>query len=200
MYAKTPKAVTGLAASPDNQSVSLAWDAVDGASGYNVYRSKEKDGPLEMQINRAPAAETSFNDSGLANGVDYYYAVTALAGDSAPFMEGPPSISVLATPSDTVPPITPTGLMVVPGGGFVLLSWEPVSDPDLGGYHVYRGEMSGGDMVRLTDEPIVYITYRDDAALPGVEYEYAVTAVDNSSARNESGMSGKAAATVAARP
>jgi glycosidase len=61
-------------------AISLKWAAVKGAASYRVYRSRLSHGGYEL-VTPAPIAGTTFNDSGLVNGVPYYYLVTAL--DSA---------------------------------------------------------------------------------------------------------------------
>lgn len=58
-------------------TVSLAWEAVSGAQGYNVYRSTLSGQP-GTKINAAPLADPLVTDLGLMPGTPYYYTVTAL--------------------------------------------------------------------------------------------------------------------------
>jgi glycosidase len=58
-------------------SVSLSWQAVPGAASYRVYRSRLSHGGYEL-VTTTPLTGTTFSDSGLVNGVPYYYVVTAL--------------------------------------------------------------------------------------------------------------------------
>jgi fibronectin type 3 domain-containing protein len=60
--------------------ISLSWDAVAGASGYNLYRSPVSGGGW-VRVNSTPLTGAAFTDSGLSNTRVYYYVVTAL--DSA---------------------------------------------------------------------------------------------------------------------
>ena len=60
--------------------VGLAWSAVPGAAGYNVYRSPLSGGGY-IQANTGPITGTSFTDTGLQNAQTYYFVVRAL--DSA---------------------------------------------------------------------------------------------------------------------
>jgi hypothetical protein len=60
-------------------AVSLAWNTVSGARGYNLYRSYVSGGGW-VKVNDAPLTGTDFNDSGLQNARNYYYVVTALDG------------------------------------------------------------------------------------------------------------------------
>jgi hypothetical protein len=60
-----------------NAEVSLAWNAVSGAAGYNVYRSPLTGGGF-VKVNSNPLTGTSFTDTGLRNAQTYFYVVTAL--------------------------------------------------------------------------------------------------------------------------
>jgi hypothetical protein len=60
--------------------VSLEWDAVGGAVGYNVYRSPLSGGGF-VKVHETPVTGTTFTDTGLQNAKTYYYVVTSL--DSA---------------------------------------------------------------------------------------------------------------------
>ena len=57
--------------------VEIAWDAVAGAVGYNVYRSPLNGGGW-VALNAEPLAATGFVDTGLRNAQSYYYVVRAL--------------------------------------------------------------------------------------------------------------------------
>jgi len=79
----TPPAVpANLQAAAGNAQVSLSWTASSGATSYHLKRSTTS-GSGYTQI-AAPAA-TSYTDTGLTNGIAYFYVVSALnaAGESA---------------------------------------------------------------------------------------------------------------------
>ncbi|QNM98081.1 extracellular catalytic domain type 2 short-chain-length polyhydroxyalkanoate depolymerase [Chitinimonas koreensis] len=83
-----PAAPTGLAVTAaGTDSVSLAWNAVAGAAGYDVYRDGAK-------VNAAAVAATAYTDGGLAAATRYVYSVRALAADGT---AGPASAAVAAT-------------------------------------------------------------------------------------------------------
>jgi poly(3-hydroxybutyrate) depolymerase len=54
-----------------NSSMQIAWNAVSGAAGYNVYRNGSK-------VNGSPVTGTSYTDSGLAAGTTYSWTVAAV--------------------------------------------------------------------------------------------------------------------------
>jgi len=65
-------APTGVATSnATSNSMTIAWNAVAGASGYNVYRNGAK-------ANATTIAGTSYVDTGLASGTTYSWTVTDL--------------------------------------------------------------------------------------------------------------------------
>ena len=90
-----PPAPTGLAGTAGNAQVSLTWNAVSGATGYNVKRSLTSGGPYANVA--ANTTATSFVNTGLTNGTPYYYVVTALNASG----ESPISTQVNATPAAT---------------------------------------------------------------------------------------------------
>jgi len=74
-----PAAPTGLGTSgATSSSMALAWSAVSGATGYNVYRGGAK-------VNASAVGATSYTDTGLAPSTTYSWTVTALnaSGESA---------------------------------------------------------------------------------------------------------------------
>ena len=64
-----------LSAGAGNGEVSLAWSAVDGATGYSVHRSISSGGPYTTIATQIVG--TGYTDSGLSNGTTYFYVVTA---------------------------------------------------------------------------------------------------------------------------
>jgi autotransporter-associated beta strand protein len=77
----TPREPGGLIVLAGDGKVDLSWNAVEGATGYNVYRSTG-DGYVLIATGLTAAAYT---DDSAVNGTSYSYAVTATnaAGESA---------------------------------------------------------------------------------------------------------------------
>ncbi len=75
---------TGLFASagtPADKQISLNWDAVAGAAGYEVFRSEVDDSGLATKINTADITDTAYDDTFADSGTyHYYYWVRALDG------------------------------------------------------------------------------------------------------------------------
>jgi len=94
--AQPPPTPTGLAATPGNAQVSLAWNASTGATSYNVKRSTTSGGPYATI---ASPITTSFTDTTVTNGTTYFYVVSALNGSG----ESANSGQVRATPAGGTP-------------------------------------------------------------------------------------------------
>jgi glycosidase len=60
-----------------NATVSLAWDSVPGAAGYNLYRSPVSGGGW-VKLNSTLLTGTDYIDNGLQNARTYFYVVTSL--------------------------------------------------------------------------------------------------------------------------
>ena len=61
--------------------------------------------------------------------------------------------------------------------GRVDLYYNPVDEPDLAGYNVYRSDVSGGPFTKLNPAVVVEPNYSDYTAPPGITKYYVVTAV-----------------------
>jgi hypothetical protein len=88
--------------------------------------------------------------------------------------------------NDTFPPQPPTGLVAVSAGtgAAIDLSWEPNTETDLAGYHVYRQELDAsnqphGTSQRLTQTTVTGPGFHDATAIAGHHYAYRVTAIDD---------------------
>lgn len=73
--ATVPASPTGLTATAADQKATLNWTAVNGAASYIVKRSTTSGGPYTTVATNL--ATTSYTDTGLTDGVMYYYVVAA---------------------------------------------------------------------------------------------------------------------------
>jgi hypothetical protein len=111
-----PAAPSGLSALAGNGQVVLFWNGVALAAGYNLKRAGVSGGPFTPVTNGITGA--SFTDTGLVNGLTYYYVVTAMnrIGESLPSPEAS------ATPHGAVPS-TGTNLTAMASGRDFTVSW-----------------------------------------------------------------------------
>ncbi|MGA3267936.1 MAG: DUF4038 domain-containing protein [Verrucomicrobiota bacterium] len=138
---------TGLSATPLNTQVALAWNATPGATGYNILRTSNS--PSGFTTIGSSAA-TTYTDTGLSNGMTYYYEVNATNS----FGTGPNSAYVSAIPAiqTNVPPAYPlrpsaNGRYVVDANNapFLMIGDSPhtlmvnLDEADAAAYLVNRG-------------------------------------------------------------
>jgi len=97
----TPTTAPNVTATPGDNSVSLSWGSVSGASEYEVFRTE---GVFACDFGKAKIGTTtgtSWNDSGLQNGRDYSYVVIAKGSSDACF--GPASACDTVQPAGAPP-------------------------------------------------------------------------------------------------
>jgi fibronectin type 3 domain-containing protein len=80
--ASAPSAPLQLTATAGNAQVALTWNAVNGATSYNIKRATVSGGPYTTIS--SPTSAT-YTDTSVTNGTTYYYVVTAVnaSGESA---------------------------------------------------------------------------------------------------------------------
>ena len=188
VYWDHPPQAPGMATTEcRDKRVELSWNPVEGATGYNVYRrmEEEKEFPLSP-LNREPLTVTQFTDLSVQNDIKYVYSVRSVKRVVKTDVEGKGSPGIVATPIKLTPPSAPIGLLAIPLKEGIELTWRKNSEPDLLGYYVYRRKSGEEEFKRLNESPVTKETYLDTDVVLEQEYEYAVTAVDNSQRRNES--------------
>jgi fibronectin type 3 domain-containing protein len=162
-----PATPTGLAATAGNAQAALSWNAVAGATSYNIFRSTTPGG--EGSTAYQTTTTNSFTDTGLTNGTSYYYQVSAVnaGGQSAKSLEASATPQVAA-------PAAPTGFAADPGDANVTLSWNAVSGAN--SYKIYRGTVSGTET--LVQSGVTGTTFADAGLTNGTTYYYQVSAVN----------------------
>jgi fibronectin type 3 domain-containing protein len=173
-----------------DRGVDLYWEPVEGATGYNVYRRMEGENEFPFNpLNREPLKLTQYTDLGVQNNIKYIYSVRAVKRVVKADIEGKGSPGIAVTPVKLTPPSAPAGLLAIPLKEGIELDWTKNPEPDILGYNVYRRRPGEKDFKKLNEIPLEKETYLDTHVELKQDYEYAVTAVDNSPRRNESPLS-----------
>ncbi len=162
-----PLTPTHLTATAGNASATLHWDWVFGADGYNVKRATASGGPYTTVAHTTAIA---FNDTGLTNGVNYFYVVSAVNN----YGESADSTEVSVTPTAPALPAAPAGLTAQRDDGQVILSWNPAAGTT--SYNVKRALTVGGPYATITS--VANTSFADTAVTNGVTYFYVVSAVN----------------------
>src|ERR1039458_5686184 len=113
------------------------WNAVSGATSYNVYWSNSS-GVTTTNGTRIASAATPYLQGGLINSRTYYYVVTAVNS----FGESAPSAQVSATPSAApLAAAAPSGVSATPGNTSITITWNSV--PGAASYNIYWSTSPG---------------------------------------------------------
>jgi fibronectin type 3 domain-containing protein len=190
-----PNAPIGMTATDhladEGGAIDLSWvpsTSVDVVE-QRLYRSTTSGGPYSPIATFTNNTTATHTDSGLTNGTRYFYVIRAFDGTN----ESVNSNEAQATPIDNIAPAAPTGVAVADRpadqGDALIVSWTANTEPDLGGYAVYRSGTSGGPFTRVNGTliPSGTTSYTDTGLTRGVTYYYVVRAVDQSG--NESAAS-----------
>ena len=171
------------------KKVDLSWEPVEGATGYNIYRRGEDETFPISPVNREPITANQYTDLSVVNEKTYIYSARAIRRVVKTDIEGKGSPEVSVTPTDIIPPSTPVGLVAIPLKNGMELRWRRNLEPDLLGYYIYRRRVGEKEFVRINEIPVEKETYLDTQVELEQNYEYAVSAVDNSPRKNESPLS-----------
>ena len=185
-----PASPTTVRAERGDKKVVLSWEPVEGATGYDVYRriEGEEEFPLNP-LNREPLKPAEYSDLSVQNDIKYVYSVRAVRRVVKTDVEGKGSPGLAVTPIKLTPPSAPVELVAIPIKEGIELHWRRNPEPDILGYNVYRRKAGEKEFQRLNESPLPKDTYLDTGVVLQQEYEYALTAVDNSARRNESARS-----------
>ncbi|MFQ6060222.1 MAG: fibronectin type III domain-containing protein [Thermoplasmata archaeon] len=170
-----PGAPTGLIAVAGNRQVTLTWAAPedDGGSPITHYRIYRGTLPGNRTFLTEIGDVLSYTDTGLTNGVIYYYTVAAVNNIG----HGPNSTEASATPATR--PSEPMNLQATAGNNRVTLTWNPPASDggsEITNYRIYRGNASGDEVLLTTLGNV--LTYTDTNVRNGQTYYYWVSAVN----------------------
>lgn len=159
---RRPTTVT--AESANYNGIKVTWDKVDGASGYQLYRSTSKYGTYSL-IKTTTAL--NYTDTSLNTGKTYYYKInaytgpTSAAGDFSNIVSATPSLTdITGAAADANSPTS------------IKLSWNPVTGRS--GYEIERRAGSTGGFVKIKSTNLT--NYNDTNLTPGITYSYRVRA------------------------
>lgn len=156
------------------KTVSLAWDSVNGADGYRIYRYNSDSDSYE-ELDTVGADRTSYEVTGLASACEYRFKIRASKTMNANTYWGEYSEKVVAvTKPDKVAELSARTL----GASEIELTWKKSSH--VTGYQIYRLDGQTGKYVKIaTVEESMPASYTDRKLSAATEYSYKVRAYKN---------------------
>lgn len=145
------------------QNFELLYSPTDKENDYKVVKNK-------LSTNLRSVVTKSASRSN-------YYKIRALGKNN----DHRESFSVLVQPEDNTPPAIPTHLKAkIDSTGIAHIEWKPNTEVDLEGYHIFRGNQKGEELMRITTQPIKQAVFNDSVQLANLNSNvyYYVTAVD----------------------
>ncbi len=115
-------------------AVQLKWNKVDGANGYEIWRSTSKNKGYKKIKTVKRGTVLTFKNTGLKTGTKYFYKIKAYRGSAVSAFSG----IVNATPKLAAV----KGFKAVAGKNKVTVSWKKVNGAN--GYVVYRAAKKNG--------------------------------------------------------
>jgi fibronectin type 3 domain-containing protein len=145
----TPSAPTGVTATSGNTQATISWNAVTGATSYNIYWTASATSRRRLLVSRVSAVTKTtgtkiagvtspYNHTGLTNGMVYRYVVTSVnnAGESAESSEVTAKPTAMPITSLSVASAIPTAPLVITGTGFGTAGTQSVRFFNSSGYQV----------------------------------------------------------------
>ena len=184
-----PGQPNGLSCVAGNNQCACSWNAVSGATSYNLKRSFVSGTGYSTIAPLHPS--TSYTDTTAANGTQHFYVVSA----NNAVGEGSNSSEVSCTP--IAPPSAPTGLIATGGSGQVTLDWTDTSSNE-SQFRIERKPFGDPDtsFAEIATVGANVQTYLNTPVAAG-SYTYRVRA---SNSAGNSGYTNSADATVTAPP
>ena len=162
--ANTASTPVAAASTASYNSVKISWNAVSGASGYELSRATSQNGSYSVV---KTTSSLSYTNSSLGTGTAYYYKVRAYGYVNGKKTYGSSSTAVSATPvlssvtSASASAYYPTSIKV---------SWSAV--PGRTKYEVWRCESATGTYTRIGSTTSTY--YKDTTCTPFITYYYQI--------------------------
>jgi fibronectin type 3 domain-containing protein len=159
-----PATPSWLGTTVTNGQIVLNWNASIAATGYNVMRSIDASNYVVIATNEPG---TTYTDSNLNNGPNYYYEISAVNsfGESS---NTAPVIGSLA-------PAAPNWQSVILGSQQLVLSWT--ASPGATSYNLKRS--TDGNSYSAIATNLLVTSFTDSNVVDGATYYYEVSAINS---------------------
>jgi uncharacterized protein len=161
-------------------SVILRWKFLPewekDAAGFDIERSPKESGPYKTITPKLLPISTREYEDKDALPTNYYRVITM--GKSRQKLNSTPYLVQL---EDSIPPSVPIGLKAkIDSMGIASVNWQPNSEKDLLGYHVYRSNFKSAEFTRITVNPLANPNFIDTVNIHTLTSKvyYKVMAID----------------------
>lgn len=162
----------------NSTKLKLAWNKVDGATGYIIKRSTSKNGTYEEIKTITSGSTTSYKNSGLQPGKTYYYKVETVNSNNG--ITGYSGYSS-AVGGKTVNPTTISKTKAVSTAA-IQITWAKVSGAS--GYQIYRSTSSNGSYAKVGEVASgSTVTYNDTPPKANTKYYYKVRSLNSNNGK-----------------
>lgn len=169
-----------LTVSSSNKKLSLGWDEVGNATGYNLYWS-DSPGILKSNSTKIPLSTNSYVHSNVTNGKSYYYRVSATTSKG----ESDLSSEVTGVPQESsIESAIIEDILMKSGPSSVSFTWKKVEGAT--SYNVYRSTEEFFTKEEGIKESVTSNSYTHSGIKDTTTYFYRISAVDGA---NESLLS-----------
>jgi len=172
-----PQAPTSVTVEAKGDTLVVSWQRVvfdkyrrielGGIKGYAIYRADSMADTLGTTLSLTVAQPTDTLLSVIYK--DASSIIKPAYGEKMFFykmraIDKAGNVSVLSSPvsgfiPDTTPPNPPIDLKAEGYGNYIELNWNKNTEPDMGGYEIYRGECHGDTVIDKQGERKIYVPY-----------------------------------------
>ena len=156
-------------ASAGARSIKVSWKKVNGATGYEIYRSTGKAGRY-TNAGAAGAAESSYTDKNLKYKGTYYYKVRAYKT-----IDGVKKYSAYTQACKRKAQLNKPAVTLKAGKKFITVKWKKVAGAAK--YEIYRTTSKNGKYKKVAGVSAKKLSYTNKGLTKGKKYYYKVKAV-----------------------
>jgi len=150
-------------------NIIIAWNELNGSSGFNVYRSNTANGAY-TKLNTNILTVTTFNDTNVIPDTTYFYKVSSINSE----IESDQSIAIGIDTLSSIPAnIRSTDSTTIN----INIAWNELNGAS--GFNIYRSNSVNGIYSKLNTNIISSITFSDTNVLPDTTYFYKVSSINN---------------------
>ncbi|PWU69833.1 pectinesterase family protein [Gracilibacillus dipsosauri] len=161
-----------VTAKEKDRSVALSWEAVEGATVYEVKRKDSDQGTFQLL---KTVKGTTYEDKELVNGKPYYYVITA-KNKATQSLESQ-AIAVKPKADDGKPNMPKQVNIHNIEDGELQLNWQAVENAD---YYIVKRRDASDQPYTIVGEELTEPVFTDKSLQNGKEYDYVIHAVNES--------------------